>query len=482
MKSIFNKANSPYLVSGALATATLLASGVFAVAPYIGFLSPVAALNVGLPLIVVGAVFSVVSIVLSCAAISKNNTIAEKNKVIVQKTQDIEKVISEQTSQLNQKNTEISRLKEQLMAGKKDNSVKGNVRRKAIIDDSRNGAKNAYSTPVEYVKGALHSVGSGLKSIMPSTSSVRNWIPSSKTVGYIAGGVGATGVIAYTATNVGFNVAINSSDTVSNSTNSARNNTLSSNLPLTFSNLNHQQIMQSKIDEADKKLANAKKWYNYQCVITEKGNISYKDDEPQWHKNLYKSESLEEIIDGGNLDNLFCQVDNSISMPKQQSTIIDSAEDIQAAFGKALTSIKEAFISGRVTRIVKDRLKDICVPISSWIFSPETVRHDDRSITMENNLNTDLTKVSSKIVDTAVAIYSNANTSSTFPANYEISLVKHNSTDTCSSQGVCSSDHQFKSGKVISEFNSSNIDASKQSTFVTFAESERLIRKVHHSV
>ncbi|CAQ54457.1 hypothetical protein C1A_1177 [Wolbachia endosymbiont of Culex quinquefasciatus JHB] len=41
MKSIFNKANAPYLVSGALATSALLASGVFAIAPYIGFLAPV---------------------------------------------------------------------------------------------------------------------------------------------------------------------------------------------------------------------------------------------------------------------------------------------------------------------------------------------------------------------------------------------------------------------------------------------------------
>ncbi|WP_458694686.1 hypothetical protein [Wolbachia endosymbiont (group B) of Eucosma cana] len=36
-------------MSGTLATAALLASGVFAVAPYIGFLAPVAALSVGLP-------------------------------------------------------------------------------------------------------------------------------------------------------------------------------------------------------------------------------------------------------------------------------------------------------------------------------------------------------------------------------------------------------------------------------------------------
>jgi hypothetical protein len=37
MKSIFNKTNAPYLASGALAIGTLLASGIFAVAPYTGF-------------------------------------------------------------------------------------------------------------------------------------------------------------------------------------------------------------------------------------------------------------------------------------------------------------------------------------------------------------------------------------------------------------------------------------------------------------
>lgn len=96
MKSIFNKANAPYLVSGALATSALLASGVFAVAPYIVFLAPVAALSVGLPLIVVDAVFSFVTIAFSCAAISKNNTIAEKK------------------DQLNQQSNEIASLKKQL--------------------------------------------------------------------------------------------------------------------------------------------------------------------------------------------------------------------------------------------------------------------------------------------------------------------------------------------------------------------------------
>lgn len=42
MNNIFNKTNSPYLISGTLATLALLASEVFITAPYFQFLAPVA--------------------------------------------------------------------------------------------------------------------------------------------------------------------------------------------------------------------------------------------------------------------------------------------------------------------------------------------------------------------------------------------------------------------------------------------------------
>lgn len=80
MKNIFNKTNAPYLAVGVLTTLTLLASGVFAVAPYIGFLAPVAALSVGLPFIIGGAIISAVAIALSAVVISKNNTISQQEK------------------------------------------------------------------------------------------------------------------------------------------------------------------------------------------------------------------------------------------------------------------------------------------------------------------------------------------------------------------------------------------------------------------
>ncbi|WP_265042710.1 hypothetical protein [Wolbachia endosymbiont (group A) of Scambus nigricans] len=54
---MISKDNVPYYIAGTLATFTLLASEVFAAAPYIGFLAPVAALSVGLPFI---ALFTII--------------------------------------------------------------------------------------------------------------------------------------------------------------------------------------------------------------------------------------------------------------------------------------------------------------------------------------------------------------------------------------------------------------------------------------
>jgi TolA-binding protein len=131
MKNIFNKTNAPYFVAGALATLTLLASGVFAVAPYVGFLAPVAALSVDLPFIVGGAVFSAVAIALSAVVISKNKTIVEKESSIFDvvsvsneqgqtiseleaKIQAKEQRISEQKTRLAEKNTELFDKQKQL--------------------------------------------------------------------------------------------------------------------------------------------------------------------------------------------------------------------------------------------------------------------------------------------------------------------------------------------------------------------------------
>ena len=173
MKSIFNKANAPYLLSGALATSALLASGVFAVAPYIVFLAPVAALSVGLPLIVVAAVFSFVTIAFSCAAISKNNTIAEKKDQLNQQSNEIaslkkqldEKEIDVRNYKNSEEGNSASRLAKAAVAGTMatggivgwmlgaivgqsilgvyvDNSKEGEARRKATVDNPSYGLTN----------------------------------------------------------------------------------------------------------------------------------------------------------------------------------------------------------------------------------------------------------------------------------------------------------------------------------------------------
>ncbi|MDM8335651.1 hypothetical protein [Wolbachia pipientis] len=59
-----------------------MASEVFAVAPYVSFLTLVAALNVSLPFIIGCATFSAITIALSSVAINKNNTISEKDTEI----------------------------------------------------------------------------------------------------------------------------------------------------------------------------------------------------------------------------------------------------------------------------------------------------------------------------------------------------------------------------------------------------------------
>ncbi|WP_264703917.1 hypothetical protein [Wolbachia endosymbiont (group A) of Volucella inflata] len=106
-----NKNNVPYYIAGTLATFTLLASGVFAAAPYIGFLAPVAALSVGLPFIIGYAVFSVVTIALSYKAISKNKTISEKEAQLSDEKSKVEakgKIISEKVKEISEKNTQLA--------------------------------------------------------------------------------------------------------------------------------------------------------------------------------------------------------------------------------------------------------------------------------------------------------------------------------------------------------------------------------------
>ncbi len=78
MRDLYSKTNAPYLIAGAFATLALLASGTLAVAPYVEFLSSVAAFNVALPVALSLSILSVLVLALSCKMIKKIEV--EKNK------------------------------------------------------------------------------------------------------------------------------------------------------------------------------------------------------------------------------------------------------------------------------------------------------------------------------------------------------------------------------------------------------------------
>lgn len=81
MRDLYSKTNAPYLIAGAFATLVLLASGTLAVAPYVAFLSPIAAFNVALPVALSLSVLPALVLILSCKMISNNKKIeVEKNK------------------------------------------------------------------------------------------------------------------------------------------------------------------------------------------------------------------------------------------------------------------------------------------------------------------------------------------------------------------------------------------------------------------
>ncbi|WP_353285507.1 hypothetical protein [Wolbachia endosymbiont (group A) of Andrena helvola] len=172
----------------------------FAAAPYIGFLAPVAALSVGLPFIIGGAVFSAVAIALSYAAVSKNKTISEKEAQLSDEKSKVEakgKIISEKVKEISEKNTqlanqakeiedkdktisekdrEIFRMKNELAATRRINaSQPGN----AVEFDSINQqltkrdfeVQTQEQAIISQAKGKFNSVGNKLKNIydtMPS--------------------------------------------------------------------------------------------------------------------------------------------------------------------------------------------------------------------------------------------------------------------------------------------------------------------------
>lgn len=120
MGNLYNKTNAPYLIAGTLATLALLASGTLAVAPYVAFLSPIAAFNVALPVALSLSILSALILALSCKMISKNKKLDEKEAELNEKNglakeqentiQSLEPQIKELNKRLSSQYNEIVKL------------------------------------------------------------------------------------------------------------------------------------------------------------------------------------------------------------------------------------------------------------------------------------------------------------------------------------------------------------------------------------
>lgn len=281
MKNMFNKANMPYLISSTLAIATLLASGVFAAAPYAGFLAPVAVLGFGLPFIIGGPVSSALVFALSAVVISRNKTISERDTKI-----------SSLKGQLAKKEKVIEAKNKTIVNPNKDDELKRQHRKekqKEILDSEalsnlfrEKPKSNVVAKAVEgKANQVVKSVGTVAYALTMLNLATRlPFIPVSTP--------GASTEL--------FGQQTSPSQTYGTST---------VNLSSAHYVPTPQVVLESKANEYEQTLDNAFK--------SAKNNfgILQNSSEPQWFKDLNKSETTEEIIDGGTLPNLFYEDSNS---------------------------------------------------------------------------------------------------------------------------------------------------------------------------
>ncbi|WP_265036756.1 hypothetical protein [Wolbachia endosymbiont (group A) of Anomoia purmunda] len=283
--------------------------------------------------------------------------------------------------------------------------------------------------------------------IIPSAESARNWVPSLKTAGWIAGGVGLLVGITYTNVNRGSSIAGNSFNVAGNSTNGTESDASISNSSSVYYRPTDQQIKQSQIYEASKKLADAKKFAENNFGISE-------EDEPQWSKDLHKSETTEEIMDGDTLSNLFYEGNNSgyqfatsnVTEPARISETIGSNQTSVVRHSSVDTS--DTCPANSYTSLEKYNIgtcpsQDVCSNKTSslWSYIRSFISFGSR----EHRVNTNVTHTeSSKTVgssQTAVARYSNVDTSGTCPSD-TITPVSANANDgTCPNQDYYASDY-----------------------------------------
>ncbi|XCA33086.1 MAG: DUF4200 domain-containing protein [Wolbachia endosymbiont of Polyergus mexicanus] len=112
MGNLYDKNNAPYLIVVVLATLTLLASGTLAVAPYIAFLSPIAAFNVALLVALSLSILSTLIFALSCKMIGNNKKIEVERNKFAEKEQELESVKQQLESKVQELENEITLGKE----------------------------------------------------------------------------------------------------------------------------------------------------------------------------------------------------------------------------------------------------------------------------------------------------------------------------------------------------------------------------------
>ncbi|XCA35284.1 MAG: hypothetical protein ABOJ95_000146 [Wolbachia endosymbiont of Armadillidium vulgare] len=361
MKNMFNKANAPYLVSSTLAIATLLASGVFAAAPYVSFLAPVAALSVGLPFIIGGAVFSALVFALSATVISKNKTISEKDAQLVQQAEEIEgkdRAISEKDTQLvqqaeeiegkdraiSEKDTQLANQAKEIKGKNRDifekskelkvtssyldaQSVEEKAKMQKQLDKKVeyiiNSDEDAERVHKERKKRNREEVldSKALSNLFreegnqPKLNVVAKEVEDKATqdAKQFRDKVIYTSTIALTLAPViasAFIAPVSMSvPTVGLSDQQTPLSQANGNSTVNLSSAHYvpipQVVLGNKANEYEQTLNNALK------SAENNFGISQNSSEPQWVKNLNKSETSEEIIDGGTLPNLFYEDSNN---------------------------------------------------------------------------------------------------------------------------------------------------------------------------
>ncbi|TVS90573.1 hypothetical protein COM43_002200, partial [Wolbachia pipientis] len=112
MGNLYDKNNAPYLIVVVLAALMLLASGTLAVAPYVAFLSPIAAFNVALPVALSLSILSTLILALSCKMIGNNKKIEVERNKFAEKEQELESVKQQLESKVQELENEITLGKE----------------------------------------------------------------------------------------------------------------------------------------------------------------------------------------------------------------------------------------------------------------------------------------------------------------------------------------------------------------------------------